>query len=115
MGKKPLKERPPRLDLVDALVLEVHGLVHDQAWLADRALERVVRRERKLWASERRLVALGPETLVEPQERHGPAGRRERARGSRRELVDCARRPRADHEGVRFIAKRPAARRWART
>ena len=49
--------RPIRQDLVDAVVLEVHGLVHDQGWLADRALERVLRRERKLWANERRAVA----------------------------------------------------------
>ncbi len=56
MGK-PHRLRPPRNDLVDALVLEVHGLVHDQGWLADRALERVLRRERKLWANERRAVA----------------------------------------------------------
>jgi 16S rRNA (cytosine967-C5)-methyltransferase len=50
-------ERPLRNDLIDALVLEVHGLVHDQGWLADRALERALRRERALWASERRAVA----------------------------------------------------------
>jgi len=50
-------KRPPRKDLVDAAVLEVHGLVHDQAWLADRALERALRRERGLWAQERRAVA----------------------------------------------------------
>ncbi len=49
--------RPLRPDLVDALVLEVHGLVRDQGWLADRALERALRRERTLWASERRAVA----------------------------------------------------------
>jgi 16S rRNA (cytosine967-C5)-methyltransferase len=42
---------------VDTLVLEVYGLVHDQGWLADRALERALRRERALWASERRAVA----------------------------------------------------------
>jgi 16S rRNA (cytosine967-C5)-methyltransferase len=54
---KPHRLRPPRNDLVDTLVLEVHGLVHDQGWLADRALERVLRRERKLWANERRAVA----------------------------------------------------------
>ena len=51
------RERPPRLDLVDPLVLEVHGLVHDQGWLADRALERALRRERTLFAAERRAVA----------------------------------------------------------
>ena len=50
-------ERPVRHDLVDALVLEVHGLVHDQGWLADRALERALRRERNLWSAERRAVA----------------------------------------------------------
>jgi 16S rRNA (cytosine967-C5)-methyltransferase len=49
--------RPIRNDLVDAAVLEAFGLVHDQRWLADRALERVLRRERRLFASERRAVA----------------------------------------------------------
>lgn len=53
---KPRK-RSDRIDLVDAAVLEVHGLVHDQGWLADRALERALRRDRGLWASERRAVA----------------------------------------------------------
>ncbi|HSN90667.1 MAG TPA: RNA methyltransferase [Anaeromyxobacteraceae bacterium] len=51
-----MNERPLRTDRVDAVVLEVHGLVHDQGWLADRALERALRRER-LWASERRAAA----------------------------------------------------------
>jgi 16S rRNA (cytosine967-C5)-methyltransferase len=50
-------KRPIRSDLVDAVVLEVHGLVHDQGWLADRALERALRRERGLWSAERREVA----------------------------------------------------------
>jgi 16S rRNA (cytosine967-C5)-methyltransferase len=49
--------RPNRSDLVDAAVLEVHGLVHDQSWLADRALEGALRRQRQLWASERRAIA----------------------------------------------------------
>jgi 16S rRNA (cytosine967-C5)-methyltransferase len=52
-----VKRRLLRNDLVDAAVLEVHGLVHDQAWLADRALERALRRERGLWSSERRAIA----------------------------------------------------------
>lgn len=38
-------------------MLEAYGLVREQGWLADRALERVLRRERRLWASERRAVA----------------------------------------------------------
>jgi 16S rRNA (cytosine967-C5)-methyltransferase len=42
---------------VDAAVLEAYGLAHDQGWLADRALEKVLRREKKLWASERRAAA----------------------------------------------------------
>ena len=49
--------RPPRHDRVDAAVLEVTGLVGEQGWLADRALERVLRRERTLYAPERRAVA----------------------------------------------------------
>ena len=55
--RKRTRNRPDRLDLVDAAVLEVHGLVHDQGWLADRALEGALRRERHLWSSERRAVA----------------------------------------------------------
>jgi 16S rRNA (cytosine967-C5)-methyltransferase len=49
--------RPLRHDLVDAAALEVHGLVREQGWLADRALERVLRREKRLYAGERRAVA----------------------------------------------------------
>jgi 16S rRNA (cytosine967-C5)-methyltransferase len=56
MARK-LGNRPPRPDVVDPLVLEIHGLVRDQGWLADRALEVVLRRDRKLWANERRAVA----------------------------------------------------------
>jgi 16S rRNA (cytosine967-C5)-methyltransferase len=51
------RSRPIRADLVDAAVLEVHGLVREQGWLADRALERVLRREKRLYAAERRAVA----------------------------------------------------------
>jgi 16S rRNA (cytosine967-C5)-methyltransferase len=58
MAKRiPKNPRPPRSEFVDAVVLEVYGLVHDQGWLADRALERALRRERQMWASERRLAA----------------------------------------------------------
>ncbi len=55
--KTLVRRRSLRNDLVDAVVLEVHGLVHDEGWLADRALERALRRERNLWASERRAAA----------------------------------------------------------
>ena len=57
MKKRSSVARPQRDDLVDACVLEVLGLVREQGWLADRALERVLRRERRLYASERRAVA----------------------------------------------------------
>jgi len=50
-------ERPLRHDLVDAAVLEACGLALGQGWLADRALERVLRREKRLWASERRAAS----------------------------------------------------------
>jgi len=49
--------RALRTDLVDAAVLEAFGLVHEQGWLSDRALDRVLRRERRLYANERRAVA----------------------------------------------------------
>jgi 16S rRNA (cytosine967-C5)-methyltransferase len=49
--------RALRQDLVDAVVLEVYGLARDQGWLADRALEKVLRRERRLYAVERRAAA----------------------------------------------------------
>jgi len=49
--------RSLRGDLVDAVVLEVYGLTRDQGWLADRALEKVLRRERRLYAGERRAAA----------------------------------------------------------
>ena len=46
-----------RDDLVDAAVLEVLGLVREQGWLADRALEVVLRREKRLYSVERRAAA----------------------------------------------------------
>ena len=49
--------RPLRDDLVDAAVLEVLGLVREQAWLADRALEVVLRRQKRLYSVERRAAA----------------------------------------------------------
>jgi len=49
--------RPLRQDLVDSAVLEVLGRVREQGWLADRALEVVLRRETRLYSTERRAVA----------------------------------------------------------
>jgi 16S rRNA (cytosine967-C5)-methyltransferase len=42
---------------VDAAVLEVLGLVREQGWLADRALEVVLRRQKQLYSAERRATA----------------------------------------------------------
>jgi 16S rRNA (cytosine967-C5)-methyltransferase len=42
---------------VDAAVLEVLGMVREQGWLADRALEVALRRQRRLYAGERRTAA----------------------------------------------------------
>ncbi len=42
---------------MDAAVLEVLGLVREQGWLADRALEVVLRRQKRLYSSERRAAA----------------------------------------------------------
>lgn len=42
---------------MDAAVLEVLGLVREQGWLADRALEVVLRRQKQLYSAERRATA----------------------------------------------------------
>jgi 16S rRNA (cytosine967-C5)-methyltransferase len=42
---------------VDSAVLEVLGRVREQGWLADRALEAVIRRQTRLYSNERRSVA----------------------------------------------------------
>jgi 16S rRNA (cytosine967-C5)-methyltransferase len=56
-GRGGAAERAIRDELVDPAVLEAYGLAHDQGWLADRALERVLRRERRLFAAERRAAS----------------------------------------------------------
>ena len=80
MAARAPKTRPLRADLVDAVVLEVYGLVHEQGWLADRALERVLRREHRLFAAERRAAAEALYGLVRWQGQIewllGPAGPR---------------------------------------
>jgi 16S rRNA (cytosine967-C5)-methyltransferase len=49
--------RPVRADLVRSAVLEVYAAVRSEGQLADRALDRVLRRERRLYSQERRAVA----------------------------------------------------------
>jgi 16S rRNA (cytosine967-C5)-methyltransferase len=50
-------ERPLREDLVVQAALEAYGAVRHDGWLADRALERVLRTKRHLYSNERRAVA----------------------------------------------------------
>jgi 16S rRNA (cytosine967-C5)-methyltransferase len=76
-----VSRRPIRADLVDAAVLEVYGLVRDQGWLADRALERVMRREQRLYAAERRAASEALYGLVRWQ------GQMERVLGGRPDLA----------------------------
>src|SRR5262245_28237413 len=49
--------RPLREDLVMQAALEGYGLFRRERWLADRALEHVLRPKRNLYANERRAVA----------------------------------------------------------
>jgi len=50
-------ERPLREDLVTQAALEAYGAVRHEGWLADRALDHVLRTKRHLYSSERRAVA----------------------------------------------------------
>lgn len=49
--------RPVREDLVRALSLEAYAAIRDEGRVADRALDFLLRREKRLYASERRAVA----------------------------------------------------------
>jgi len=51
------RPRPLREDLVRALALEALAAIRDEGRVADRALDHLLRRERRLYASERRAVA----------------------------------------------------------
>jgi len=50
-------ERPVREDLVTHAALEAYGAVRHEGWLADRALDHVLRTKRHLYSNERRAVA----------------------------------------------------------
>jgi 16S rRNA (cytosine967-C5)-methyltransferase len=50
-------ERPLREDLVTQAALEAYGAARHEGWLADRALDHVLRTKRHLYSSERRAVA----------------------------------------------------------
>src|SRR5690349_12085997 len=63
------KSRPLRPDLVQAAALEVYAAVRQEGRLADRALDRVLRRERRLYSTERRAVAEGVWGLLRNERR----------------------------------------------
>ena len=50
-------ERPLREDLVTQAALEAYGTIRHEGWLADRALDHVLRTKRHLYSNERRAVA----------------------------------------------------------
>ena len=50
-------DRPLREDLVTQAALEAYGAVRHEGWLADRALDHVLRAKRHLYSNERRAVA----------------------------------------------------------
>ena len=52
-----LPERPLREDLVSQATLEAYGAVRHEGWLADRALDHVLRAKRHLYSNERRAVS----------------------------------------------------------
>jgi 16S rRNA (cytosine967-C5)-methyltransferase len=52
-----LPERPLREDLVTQAALEAYGAVRHEGWLADRALDHVLRTKRHLYSNERRAVS----------------------------------------------------------
>ena len=52
-----VSERPLREDLVTQAALEAYGATRHEGWLADRALDHVLRTKRHLYSSERRAVA----------------------------------------------------------
>ncbi len=56
-GRGELPDRPLREDLVTQAGLEAYGAVRHEGWLADRALDHVLRVKRHLYSNERRAVA----------------------------------------------------------
>jgi 16S rRNA (cytosine967-C5)-methyltransferase len=52
-----LPQRPLREDLVRALALEAYAAIRDEGRVADRTLDFLLRREKRLYAGERRAVA----------------------------------------------------------
>lgn len=56
--------RPIRWDLVRALILEAFAAIRSEGRVADRTLDYLLRRERRLWAAERRAVAEGVYALL---------------------------------------------------
>lgn len=68
-GAAAKPERPLRHDLVRAAALEVYAAVRSEGQLADRALDRVLRRETRLYSVERKAVAEAVWALLRTERR----------------------------------------------
>ncbi len=53
----PFSTRPLRFDLVQSLTLEIYTRIRTEGQSADRVLDKVLRRERRLYSSERRAIS----------------------------------------------------------
>lgn len=67
--RREFRSRPVRRDLVRSLILEAYASIRTQGRIADRTLDFLLRRERRLWASERRAVAEGVYGLLRDEVR----------------------------------------------
>lgn len=79
-------ERPIREDLVRALVLEAYGAIREDGRVADRTLDHLLRRERRLWARERRRVTEAVYGMLRSEVRNDALLRR--SLGARYEALD---------------------------
>jgi len=86
MVKTGETERPIREDLVRSLVLEAYGAIRGEGQVADRTLERILRRERRLGSRERRRVSEAVYGILRSEFRNDALLRR--SLGARYESLD---------------------------
>lgn len=86
MQRERSPERPIREDLVRGLALEAYGAIRFDNRVADRALEYLLRRERRLWARERRRVSEAVYGMLRAEIRNDALLRR--ALGKRYQALD---------------------------
>ena len=86
MVKTGRAQRPIREDLVRSLVLEAYGAIRGEGHVADRTLERILRRERGLGSRERRRVSEAVYGILRSEFRNDALLRR--SLGARYESLD---------------------------